>query len=109
MMLNLIWFLGIEMECCMDLRALKSRVRELTMQNTHHVFDDFLVMNVMNGAVASEDFSVDCFLDFNNGEFEEGSVKEEEKNSVSTSYQQRAADDDRNSNSTSFTLSVPVI
>ncbi|KAB1993474.1 hypothetical protein ES319_D13G033100v1 [Gossypium barbadense] len=91
----------------MDLRALKSSVRELTMQNTHHVFDDSLVMNVMNGAVAGEDFSIDCFLDFNNGEFEEGSVEEEEKNSVSTSYQQRVADDDSNSNSTSFTLSVP--
>ncbi|KAH1114051.1 hypothetical protein J1N35_007429 [Gossypium stocksii] len=105
--MNLIWFLGIEMECCMDLRALKSSVREMTMQNTHHVFDDFLVMNVMNGAVAGEDFSIDCFLDFNNEEFEEGSVEEEEKNSISTSYQQRVADDDSNSNSTSFTHSVP--
>ncbi|XP_039006384.1 GATA transcription factor 5-like isoform X2 [Hibiscus syriacus] len=93
------------MEYCMELRALKSSVRgELTLQKTQqHVFDDFLVMNVMNGAaVPNEDFSVDCFLDFNNGEFEEDSV--EEKESVSVSYQERVADDDSNSNSSSFSL-----
>ncbi|KAE8690645.1 squalene synthase family protein [Hibiscus syriacus] len=93
------------MEHCMELRALKSSVRgELTMQKTQHVvFDDFLVMNVINGgAVPNEDFSVDCFLDFNNGEFEEDSV--EQKDSVPGSYQERVADDDSNSNSSSFTL-----
>ncbi|KAK8625053.1 hypothetical protein V6N13_089933 [Hibiscus sabdariffa] len=59
-------------------------------------------MNAMNGAVPNEDFSVDCFLDFNNGELEEGSV--EEKNSVSVSYQERVADDDSNSNYSGFSL-----
>ncbi|KAK8699027.1 hypothetical protein V6N13_115124 [Hibiscus sabdariffa] len=93
------------MEDCTELRALKSSVRgEITVQKTqqHVVFDDFLVMNVMNGAVPNEDFSVDCFLDFNNGEFEEGSG--EGKDSVSVSYQERVADDDSNSNSSSFSL-----
>ena len=96
-------------------RALKSSVREeLTMQKTQHVaFDDFFYMNVMNAAVSSDDFSVDGFFDFNNGEFEE----EEVKDSVSISSQERVADDDSNSNSSSFSfysvhtneLSVPVI
>ncbi|GMI83573.1 GATA transcription factor 5 [Hibiscus trionum] len=92
------------MENCVELRALKSSVRgELTMQKTQQIaLDDFLAMNVMNGAVPNEDFSVDCFLDFNNGELEEGSV--EEKDSVSVLYQQRVADDDSNSNYSSFSL-----
>ena len=100
----------------MEARALKSSVRgELTMQKTQHVvFDDFLYIN---GAVQTEDFSVDCFLDFTNGEFEEGSVEEEEKDSVSISSQERVTDEDNNSNSSSFSidsvltngLSVPVI
>ncbi|KAK8568065.1 hypothetical protein V6N13_106007 [Hibiscus sabdariffa] len=93
------------MEYCMEQRALKSSVRgEIAVQKTqqHGVFDELLVMNVMNGAVPSEDFSVDCFLDFNNGELEEGSG--EEKDSVSVSYQERVADDDSNSNSSSFSL-----
>ncbi|KAE8705878.1 RNA-binding protein 8A [Hibiscus syriacus] len=60
-------------------------------------------MNVINGgAIPDEDFSIDCFFDFNNGEFEEDSVKE--KDSVSVSYQERVADDDSNSNSSSFSL-----
>ena len=97
-------------------RALKSSVREeLSMQKTQHVaFDDFFYMNVMNAAVSSDDFSVDGFFDFNNGEFEE---EEEVKDSVSISSQERVADDDSNSNSSSFSfysvhtneLSVPVI
>ncbi|XVF01016.1 hypothetical protein REPUB_Repub04eG0051500 [Reevesia pubescens] len=86
------------MEYCMEARALKSSVRgELAMQKTQHGFDDFLIMNVVNGAV-NEDFSVDCFLDFNNGEFVE---EEEEKDSVSISSQERVPDDDSNSNSSS--------
>ncbi|XWS54982.1 hypothetical protein CRYUN_Cryun10bG0136100 [Craigia yunnanensis] len=89
------------MEYCMEARALKSSVRgELTMQKTQHVvLDDFLYIN---GAVQAEDFSVDCFLDFTNGEFEEGSI--EEKGSVSISSQERVADDDSNSNSSSYPL-----
>ncbi|XP_039066635.1 GATA transcription factor 5-like [Hibiscus syriacus] len=96
------------MEHCMELRALKSSVRgELTMQKKknqqHIVFDDFLVMNAINdGAVPNEDFFVDCSLDFNNGEFEEDSV--EQKDYAPGSYQERVADDDSNSNSSSFTL-----
>lgn len=107
----------------MEAKALKSSVRgELTMQKTqqHHVvFDDFLYMNVINGAVQTEDFSVDCFLDFSNGEFEDGGsvAEEEEKDFVSVSSQERVADDDNNSNSSSFSfdslltneLAVPVI
>ena len=82
-------------------RALKSSVRgELTMQKTQHVVcDDFFYIN---GAVQTEEFSVDCFLDFTNGEFEEGSI--EEKGSVSISSKERVADDDSNSNSSSFPL-----
>ncbi|XP_022763189.1 GATA transcription factor 5-like [Durio zibethinus] len=95
------------MEYCMEDRALKSSVRgELTMQKTQHVvFDDCFVMNVVNGAVGCEDFSVDCFFDFTNGEFEEGYLEEEEeKDSVSISSQERVADDDSNSNSSSFSF-----
>ncbi|GMJ12733.1 GATA transcription factor 5 [Hibiscus trionum] len=90
------------MEFCMEERALKSSVRgELTMQKNNQcvVFDDLLCLN---GAVAGEDFSVDCFFDFTNGEFEN-----EEENSASIfSQEQRVAvaDDDSNSNSSSFSF-----
>ncbi|XVE93720.1 hypothetical protein REPUB_Repub01dG0218600 [Reevesia pubescens] len=94
------------MEYCMEAKALKSSVRgELAMQNTQHVvFDDFLYMNVMNGDVAGEEFSVDCFFDYTHGEFEEGFIEEEEEklDSVSISFQERVADDDSNLNSNSF-------
>ncbi|XWS40095.1 hypothetical protein CRYUN_Cryun18bG0110700 [Craigia yunnanensis] len=91
------------MEYCMEARALKSSVRgELTMQKTQHVvFDDFLYIN---GGVQTEDFSIDCFLDFTNGEFEEGSVEEEEKDFVSIYSQERVTDDDNNSNSSSLSF-----
>ncbi|XVF67800.1 hypothetical protein PTKIN_Ptkin10aG0151000 [Pterospermum kingtungense] len=96
------------MEYCMEAKALKSSVRgELTMQKAQHhvVFDDFVYMNFINGAVQAEDFSVDCFLDFSNGEFEDGSVEEEEeKDFGSVSSQERVADDDSNSNSSSFSF-----
>lgn len=84
-------------------RALKSSVRvELTMhkQTQHVVFDDFLYVNLMNGAAAGDDFSVDSFFDFSNGQLEE----EEEKDSVSISSQERVAVDDRNSNSSCFSF-----
>ncbi|KAK6253740.1 hypothetical protein QUC31_015460 [Theobroma cacao] len=87
------------MEYCMEARALKSSVRgELAMQRTQHAaLDDILYMN---GAAPGEDFSVDCFLNFNNGEFEE----EEQKDSFSVSSEERVADDDSNSNSSSFSF-----
>ncbi|XWS67838.1 hypothetical protein CRYUN_Cryun04dG0039100 [Craigia yunnanensis] len=87
-------------------RALKSSVREeLTMQKTQHVvFDDFFYMNIMNAAVSGDDFSVDGFFDFNNGEFEEEEEEEEVKVSVSISSQERVANDDSNSNSSSFSF-----
>ncbi|KAE8716873.1 squalene synthase family protein [Hibiscus syriacus] len=87
------------MEFCMEERALKSSVRgELTMQknNQHAVFDDLLCLN---GAVPGEDFSVDCFFDFTNGEFDN-----EENSGFILSQEQRLADDDSNSNSSSFSF-----
>ncbi|KAK8626778.1 hypothetical protein V6N13_134410 [Hibiscus sabdariffa] len=91
-----------EMEFCMEERALKSSVRgELTMQKSNQcvVFDDLLCQN---GAVAGEDFSVDCFFDFTNGEFE----NEEENSAFIFSKEQSVAvaDDDSNSNSSSFSF-----
>lgn len=102
----------------MEAKALKSSVRgEFTRnshnQNQHVVFDDFFSLN---GVVSSEEFSVDCYFDFTNGEFEE--EENEEKNSALIfSQEERVTDDDSNSNSSSFSfdsgltneLSVPVI
>lgn len=88
----------------MEERALKSSVKgELDMAQ-HAGFDDFLYMNVINGAGQTEDFSVDCFLDLTNGEFEEGSVEEEEEEKYSISSRERVADDDINSNSSRFSF-----
>ncbi|TYH85531.1 hypothetical protein ES332_D02G273600v1 [Gossypium tomentosum] len=92
------------MELCMEAKALKSSVRgEFTKnshnQNQHVAFDDFFSSN---GGVSSEEFSVDCFFDFTNGEFEE---ENEEKNSALIfSQEERVTDDDSNSNSSSFSF-----
>lgn len=109
-------------------RALKSSLRnELVYKSTQQaLFEDFLCSNANNGVVSCDDFSVDCFFDFSNGECyiqeknmleveEEEEEEEEEKDSLSDSYQDRV-DDDNNSNfSTTFSnsllsgeLSVPV-
>ncbi|KAE8672856.1 squalene synthase family protein [Hibiscus syriacus] len=89
------------MEFCMEVRALKSSARgELTMQkdNQHAVFDDLLCLN------GGEDFSVDCFFDFTNGEFENEEEEENEENSGFFLSQERVADDDSNSNSSSLSF-----
>lgn len=104
-------------------RALKPSLRrELASKSTQQAFlEDIWCSNSNNGVVSSEDFSVDCFLDFSSGEFkenynfqelqveEEEEEEEEEKDSVSVSSQ------DNNSNFSNFSdsfltnqLPVPV-
>ncbi|CAK7329615.1 unnamed protein product [Dovyalis caffra] len=96
----------------MEARALKSSLRsELTTKHeTQQAFcEDCLVFNTPGVVSSDQDFSVDCFLDFSNGEFKDGYVQkeeeeeeeEEEKDSFSDSSQDRV-DDDFNSNSSSF-------
>ncbi|GLT86157.1 hypothetical protein SLE2022_043160 [Rubroshorea leprosula] len=89
---------------CMEARALKSReLREQSPKSTQQVLlEDFCCLNGANG-VPSDDFSVDCFLDFSAGEVEDGGSveeeeEEEEKDSLSVSSQ------DNNSNSAGFSL-----
>ncbi|KDP41722.1 hypothetical protein JCGZ_26740 [Jatropha curcas] len=110
------------MEYCMVARALKPSLRrELASKSTQQAFfEDFLCSNSNNGVVSCEDFSVDCFFDFSNGEFKDSYIQEleeeeegdeEEKDFVSVSSQERV-DDDNNSNfsnfSDSFLTSQPV-
>ncbi|GKV24117.1 hypothetical protein SLEP1_g33768 [Rubroshorea leprosula] len=94
------------MECmCMEARALKSRkLREQGLKSTQQaLLEDFWCLSGVNG-VPSDDFSVDCFLDFSAGEFEDGGSieeeeqEEEEKDSLSVSSQ------DNNPNSAGFSL-----
>ena len=103
----------------MEARALKSSLRgELVTESTSQqdFCEDLLVFNTPGVVSTDQDFSVDCFLDFSNGEFKDGYVQEqeEEKDSISVSSQDRV-DDDVNSNSSSFSdsflaseLAVPV-
>ncbi|GLT30646.1 hypothetical protein SLA2020_054370 [Shorea laevis] len=97
---------------CMEARALKSKeLRELGMKSNQQAFlDNFWCFNAASG-VPTDDFSVDRFLDFSAGEFDDGgSAEEEEKDYLSVSSQ------DNNSNSASYSfnyllpheLSVPV-
>ena len=107
------------MEFRMEARALKSSLRgELETESTSQqdFSEDFLVYNTPSVVSSDQDFSVDCFLDFSNGEFKDGYVQEqeEEKDSISVSSQDHV-DDDFNSNSSSFSdsflaseLAVPV-
>ncbi|GLT88831.1 hypothetical protein SLE2022_068400 [Rubroshorea leprosula] len=85
---------------CMEARALKSRkLREQSPKLNQQAFlEDYWCLNGVNG-VPSDDFSVDCFLDFSTKEVEDGGFveekekEEEEKDSLSISSQ------DSNSNS----------
>ena len=105
------------MEFCMETRALKSSLRnELATKSTQQaISEDFFAFNASAVVSSDQDFSVDCFLDFSNGEFKDGyAQEEEEKDSLSVSSQDRV-DDDFNSNSSSFSdsflsseLAVPV-
>jgi hypothetical protein len=107
------------MEFRVEERALKSSLlRELDTKTTSEqaFCEDFLALNTPGVVSFDQDFSVDCFLDFSNGEFNDGYVQEqeEEKDSISVSSQDRV-DDDFNSNSSSFSdsflsseLAVPV-
>ncbi|KAF2301931.1 hypothetical protein GH714_030512 [Hevea brasiliensis] len=113
------------MEYCMAARALKSSLRsELASKYTQQtLFEDILFSNANNGVVSCEDFSVDGFFDFSNGEcyiqeqnlleVEEEEDEEEEKDSLSVSSQDRVDDDNTNSSTFSDSLltsefSVPV-
>ncbi|KAL9391396.1 hypothetical protein Peur_015316 [Populus x canadensis] len=92
------------MEFCMETRALKSSLRnELATKSTQQaISEDFFAFNTSAVVSSDQDFSVDCFLDFSNGEFKDGyAQEEEEKDSLSVSSQDRV-DDDFNSNSSSF-------
>ncbi|XP_021806336.1 GATA transcription factor 5-like [Prunus avium] len=85
------------MELCMEAKALKSSLRrELALKSTQQAFiDEFWCATGISG-VPSEDFSVDDLLDLSNGEFEDGSVEEEEEEKDSVSV------DDESSNSSNF-------
>ncbi|KAF5727187.1 GATA transcription factor 5-like [Tripterygium wilfordii] len=95
------------MEYCVESRALKSSLqREISaMKSTtttqQAFFEDFVYLNPNIG----DDFSVDCFLDFSNGELKDNSFDEEEdeeeKERLSVSSQE-LVDDDNNSNSSTL-------
>uniref|UniRef100_A0A6N2MDW4 GATA transcription factor n=1 Tax=Salix viminalis TaxID=40686 RepID=A0A6N2MDW4_SALVM len=93
------------MEFCMEIKALKSSVlRELATKSTQQAFfEDFPALNTPAVVSSDQDFSVDCFLDFSNGEFKDGYAQEEEeeeeKDSLSVSSQDPVNDD---INSSSF-------
>ncbi|KAG6761587.1 hypothetical protein POTOM_034815 [Populus tomentosa] len=94
------------MEFRVEERALKSSLlRELDTKTTSEqaFCEDFLALNTPGVVPCDQDFSVDCFLDFSNGEFKDGfeQEQEEEKDSISVSSQDRVGDD-FNSNSSSF-------
>ncbi|KAJ6739150.1 GATA TRANSCRIPTION FACTOR [Salix koriyanagi] len=80
------------MEFCMEIKALKSSLlRELATKSTQQTFfEDFPALNTPAVVSSDQDFSVDCFLDFSNGEFKDGYAQEEEeeeKDSLSVSSQ----------------------
>lgn len=81
----------------MEAKALKSSLRrELALKsNQQALIDEFWCATGISG-VPSEDFSVDDLLDLSNGEFEDGSVEEEEEEKDSVSV------DDESSNSSNF-------
>ncbi|KAF5751068.1 GATA transcription factor 5-like [Tripterygium wilfordii] len=95
------------MEYYVESRALKSSLqREISAMKSSTTsqqafLEDFVYLNSNIG----EDFSVDCFLDFSNGELKENSFDEdedeEEKERLSVSSQERM-DDDNNSNSSTL-------
>ncbi|KAG5247830.1 GATA transcription factor [Salix suchowensis] len=92
------------MEFCMEIKALKSSLlRELATKSTQQTFfEDFPALNTPAVVSSDQDFSVDCFLDFSNGEFKDGYAQEEEeeeKDSLSVSSQDPVNDD---INSSSF-------
>lgn len=100
--------MNVEMEYCVDVRALKSSLRAeiLPTKPTTQVFEDF------RGSigVASDDFPVDDLLDLSNAEFEDGyfveneeEEEEEEKDFLSVSSSQD--DENSNSNSNSYNFS----
>ncbi|KAJ6766010.1 GATA TRANSCRIPTION FACTOR [Salix purpurea] len=86
------------MEFCMEIKALKSSLlRELATKSTQQAFfEDFPALNTPAVVSSDQDFSVDCFLDFSNGEFKDGYAQEEEeeeKDSLSVSSQDPVNDD----------------
>lgn len=100
--------MNVEMEYCVDVRALKSSLRGeiLPTKPTTQVFEDF------RGSigVASDDFPVDDLLDLSNAEFEDGyfveneeEEEEEEKDFLSVSSS--LDDENSNSNSNSYNFS----
>ena len=100
----------------MEIKALKSSLlRELATKSTQQAFfEDFPALNTPAVVSSDQDFSIDCFLDFSNGEFKDGYAQEEEeeKDSLSVSSQDRVNDDINSSSfSNSFLtseLAVPV-
>ncbi|CAN6687370.1 unnamed protein product [Malus baccata var. baccata] len=87
------------MEYCIEAKALKSSLRrELAVKSTQHVLLEELWCATGISGVPCEDFSVDDLLDLSNGEFEDGSVEEEEEERESVSV------DDEISNSSSLVL-----
>ncbi|XP_050364512.1 GATA transcription factor 5-like [Argentina anserina] len=68
------------MELCMEARALKSSLRrELAVKSTQHALMEEVWCDTAISGVPSDEFSVDDLLDFSNGEFEDGSVEEEQE------------------------------
>uniref|UniRef100_A0A6N2LLJ0 Uncharacterized protein n=1 Tax=Salix viminalis TaxID=40686 RepID=A0A6N2LLJ0_SALVM len=79
-------------------------MEELATKSTQQAFfEDFPALNTPAVVSSDQDFSVDCFLDFSNGEFKDGYAQEEEeeeeKDSLSVSSQDPVNDD---INSSSF-------
>ncbi|GAV60269.1 GATA domain-containing protein [Cephalotus follicularis] len=91
------------MEFGIEEKALKPSLRrELDMKSiTQQAFlEDILCLNGADGCVSSEDFSIDCFLDFSREENEE--KEEEEKDSLSVSSKERENDDNISNSSSSL-------
>lgn len=83
---------------CVEAKALKSReLREQGVKSNQQAFlDDLWCLNGANG-VPGEDFSVDCFLDFSAGEFEDGEEEEEEDKDEGDSSADSSQDNNSNS------------
>ncbi|KAJ8763408.1 hypothetical protein K2173_002291 [Erythroxylum novogranatense] len=105
------------MKSCTEAIALKSSFRgELSRELCPQaIFDDLSCWNATSGGVfPAEDFSVDCFFNFSEGEckddfFQEHETEEqveEEKDSISDSVSSQERSEDDNSNSCSFSDSL---
>ncbi|XP_065866891.1 GATA transcription factor 5-like [Euphorbia lathyris] len=109
---------GMELATALKSSLIREYLPPAAFKSTQQsLFDDLLSHNSNNIGVGTDDFSVDCFFDFSNGEFKDGNnnafgdkdriileeedEEEEEKDSLSVSSQDRV-DDDNHSNFSTF-------